>query len=85
MTCLRGVKNRYIGYANVSTKQLLSHLFTTYGRISGSDLRQNEASMMIPYDVNLPIEVLFDQIEDGLDFADAGNRPFTPEQVVMKG
>ena len=56
----RGLKNRYIGYANVSTKDLLAHLFTTYGRISGNDLRRNEAAMTVPYDVNLPIEVLFD-------------------------
>ena len=80
----RALKNRYIGYANVTTKELLAHLFTTYGRISGSDLRNNEASMNMPYDVNLPIEVLFDQIEDGLDLADAGSHPYTPEQIVIR-
>jgi hypothetical protein len=29
--------------------------------------------------------VLFDQIEDGLDFADAGSHPNTPELIVMTG
>ena len=81
----RAIKNRYIGYANVTTKQLLTHLITTYGKISGNDLRLNDAAMNTAYDVNLPIEVLFDQIEDGLDFADAGNHPKTPEQIVMTG
>ena len=81
----RALKNRYIGYANVSTKELLAHLFTTYGQINGGDLRKNEEVMNTPYDVNLPIEVLFDQIEDGMDYADAGNHPFTPAQIVMKG
>ena len=81
----RALKNRYIGYANVTTKALLAHLFTTYGTINGGDLRRNEAAMNTPYDVNLPIEVLFDQIEDGMDYADAGNHPFTPAQIVMKG
>ena len=60
----RALKNRYIGYANVSTKQLLTHLFKTYGKITGNDLRLNDQAMNRPYDVNLPIEVLFDQIED---------------------
>ena len=81
----RALKNRYIGYANVSTKELLAHLFVTYGKINGGDLRRNEAVMNTPFDVNLPIEVLFDQIEDGMDYADAGNHPFTPAQIVMKG
>ena len=35
------------------------------------------------YNVNLPIEVLFDQIEDGMDYTDAGNHPKTPAQKVM--
>ena len=81
----RALKNRYIGYANVSTKQILVHLFTTYRRISGNDLRRNEASMNMPYNVKLPIEVLFNQIEDVLDFVDAGSHPYTPAQIVMKG
>ncbi len=81
----RALKNRYIGYANVSTKELLAHLFKTYGQINGGDLRKNEEVMNTPYDVNLPIEVLFNQIEDGMDYADAGNHPFTPAQIVMKG
>ena len=81
----RALKNRFIGYANVTTKALLTHLFTTYGKISGNDLRLNTAKMNTPYDVNLPIEVLFDQVEDGMEYADAGMHPFTPQQIVMTG
>ena len=81
----RALKNRYIGYANVSTKQLLTHLFLTYGKISGTDLRLNDTKMNAAYDVNLPIECLFDQVEDGMEYADAGGNPKTPEQIVMTG
>ena len=81
----RALKNRYIGYANVTTKQLLAHLFTSYGNITSGDLRQNDVKMNMAYDVNMPIEVLFDQIEDGMDYAAAGNNPKTPEQIVMTG
>ena len=41
--------------------------------------------MTISYDVNMPIEVLFDQIEDGMEYADAGNNPKTPKQIFMTG
>ena len=73
------LKNRYIGYANVSTKELLNRLFSTYEKVTGNDLRVNDTRMNTPYDVNLPIEVLFDQVEDGMDYTDARNHPKTPE------
>ena len=62
----------------MSTKQLLTHLFTTNGKISGNDLRQNNKKMNTAYNVNLPIEV-----EDEMDYADADNHPKTPEQIIM--
>ena len=37
------------------------------------------------YDVNMSIKVLFDQIEDFVDYAAAGNSPKTPEQIFMTG
>ena len=41
--------------------------------------------MNTEYDVNLPIEVMFDQVEDEMDYVDASNHPNTPEQIVMTG
>ena len=38
-----------------------------------------------PYDPNQPIEVLIDQIEDEIDYADAGNAAFTPRKIVNTG
>ena len=81
----RDLKNRYIGYENVTTKQLLTHLFATYGKISGTDLCINNTRMNAAYDVNHSIETLFDQIEDGMDYTDAGTHPKKPEQIGMTG
>ena len=39
----------------------------------------NNTRMNAPYDFNLLIEVLFDQVKDGMDYADARNHPKTPE------
>ena len=65
-------------------KQLLTHLFATYEKI-GTDLRINNTRMNTAYDVNLPIEILFGQIKDRMDYADAYSHPKTPEQIVMIG
>ena len=79
---VRSLRNRHIGYANVTTLALLTHLYTVYAKINAADLEANTARMKEPYDVNLPIETFFDQIEDAVEFASAGNAPFTPVQVV---
>ena len=41
--------------------------------------------MNMAYNVNMPIKALFDQAEDGMDYAAAGNNPKTPKHIVMKG
>ena len=79
---VRSLRNRHIGYANVTTLALLTHLYTVYAKINTADLEANTARMKVPYDVNLPIETFFDQIEDAIEYASAGNAPFTPVQVV---
>ena len=79
---VRSLRNRHIGYANVTTLQLLTDLYTVYTKISAANLKNNTSRMKIPYDVNLPIETFFDQIEDAVEFASADNAPFIPVQVV---
>ena len=78
---VRSLRNKHIGYTNVTTLQLLTHLYIVYAKISAVDLEANTNRMKAPYDVNLLIKTFFDQIEDAVEFA-AGNSPFTPVQVV---
>lgn len=79
---IRSLQTKYLGYLNVSTRQILDHLYAQYARISSSDLQDNDVAFKTPYDANLPIETLFDQIENGVDYAAAGLSPYTPEQVT---
>ena len=79
---VRSLWNRHIGYANATTLQLLTHMYTVYARISATYLESNTSRIRIPYNINLPIETFFDQIEDAVEFASASNAPFTPVQVV---
>ena len=50
--------------------------------IKDPDLEANKVRMYSPYDVNFPIETLFDHIEEGVEYAAAGCSDFTNEQVV---
>jgi hypothetical protein len=79
---VRSLATKYIGYLNVTTRQILTHLYGQYARISAADLQDNDVSFKPAYDPNLPIETLFDQVENAVDFAAAGNTPYSPEQVV---
>jgi hypothetical protein len=51
---------------------MMAHLYTHYAKISPSDLTLNDAAMKKPYDPNLPIENLFEQINDAVEYAAAG-------------
>ena len=79
---LRTLSNRVTGFANVTTRQILVHLYRTYGRLSPADLIANDAKMKSPYDANQPIESFIDQIEDGVALADAAAAPYTSAQII---
>ena len=79
---VRTLRHRHVGYANVTTLQLLTHLYSVYANINPVDLQENDRRMKTPYDPNLPIEALFDQIEDAVEYAAAGKAPSSAAQVV---
>jgi hypothetical protein len=76
------LRHRLTGFAAISTRQLLDHLYLKYGRISAQDLEVNDKRLKAPYDVNQPIETLFDQISQAIDLADAAGAPYTPAQII---
>ena len=78
----RGLRNIHTGYSSVTTLTLLTHLYTSYGRITTMDLDTNDTQMRTPYDATQPIECLFEQIESGQEFAAAGNAPIPDTTLV---
>jgi hypothetical protein len=79
---VRSLKNATTGFANVSVWQMLSHLLTTYGRVTPNDLLLNDQRMRTPYSIDQPLEVLIGQIEDAVTYAVAGNQGYTNTQIV---
>ena len=54
----------------------------TYAAVAPFDMEANKQRVTVAYNPNQPIELLFGQIDDGITFADLGENPFTPVQVV---
>lgn len=74
--------NRITGLATISTLQLLTHLFTVYGKITANDIADNNKNLRKPYDPLQPIELLFRQIEEAVAYAIAANTPYTPPMII---
>jgi hypothetical protein len=72
----------YVGIGTRTPLEILAHLYANYANITPSDLEQNGIAMQQPCDVNQPIEVFFKQIEDAMEFAAAGQTPYSPEQIL---
>jgi hypothetical protein len=61
-----------VGFANTTSRDMLDHLFLSYGRITAVDIEQNFENMRKAWDPQQPVETLFKQIQDCVDFAEAG-------------
>ena len=79
---LRTKQHRHTGFSNSTTRQLIEHLLQSYGNITPTDLAKNDAMFRQAVDPNRPIETFYSQIEDAMDFADAGRIAYTAAQVV---
>jgi hypothetical protein len=66
------LNDNMVGYANISTKDMLDHLFETYGNITAIDLEINFEHMRRAWDPQQPVESLFKQIQDCADYSQAG-------------
>jgi hypothetical protein len=61
-----------VGFANISDRDMLDHLFTTYGNTTAFNLENNFEHMRRAWDPQQPVESLFKQIQDCADYSEAG-------------
>jgi hypothetical protein len=79
---LRSLRNRHVGYANHTIRDLITYLIDTYGLITPIDLKKNNDLLNTAWDPNTPFEYLVDQVEEAVEYADDGNQPFTAQQII---
>jgi hypothetical protein len=70
---------------NISERDMLDHLFETYGNITAVDLEINFEHMRRAWDPHQPVETLFTQIQDCADYSEAGGVPIGPSQQINVG
>ena len=79
---LRSQRNRHTGFAGTNARDLITYLIATYGLISPIDLKRNNDQLNEAWEPNTPFEQLIDQVEEAVDYADAGGQPYTTGQVI---
>jgi hypothetical protein len=66
------LNDNMVGFTNISARDMLDHLFTTYGTITAVDLEINFEHMRRAWDPQQPVESLFKQIQYCADYYEAG-------------
>ena len=79
---LRARRDWHVGFANITLRELLLYLFTTYGRLTPQDMMKNQRFLNTPWDPTAPLETLIDQIEKATEITDASNQPLSAKQVL---
>jgi hypothetical protein len=65
------LNNNMVGYADISARDMLDHLFETYGNITAVDLEIKFEHMRQAWDPQQAVESLFKQIQDCTDYSEA--------------
>jgi hypothetical protein len=60
------------GFANTTSRDMIGHLFLSCGSIRAVDIEQNFENMRTAWYPQQPVETLFKQIQDCVDFAESG-------------
>jgi hypothetical protein len=83
-TFTNALNDRTLGFANVTTFAILTHLTTTYGTITTDDLDRNMALLHRDWSPSEPIENLFEQICQCREFA-ADEDPISEAMALRAG
>jgi hypothetical protein len=79
------LNDNMVGYGNISARDMLDHLFDTYGNITAVDLEINVEHMRPAWDPQQPVETLCKQIQDCADYSEAGGVPIGHSQQINVG
>jgi hypothetical protein len=74
-----------VGYANISARDMLYHLFETYGNITAVDLEINFEHMRRAWYPQQPVESLFKQIQDCAYYSETGGVLISHPQQIKVG
>jgi hypothetical protein len=79
------LNDNMVGYANISARDMLDHLFRSYGNITVVDLEINFENMRRTWDPQQPVESLFKQIQYCADYSEGGGVIIGDPQQINVG
>ena len=80
---LQALLNTTTGRHTDSIRDLLAHLFTTYGRVTPQQVRQRELEVSnMHFDLSLPVDTVFNAVDAVADLAEHAGYPHTDMQCV---
>ena len=69
----KGQRQDYINYTKRTPVGIIQHLYNDHGTISPMDIEESEQKMKQEWSLLDPMVDRFEQIEEGVDFAEAAN------------
>jgi hypothetical protein len=82
---IEAIAHATLSFAQTTTLQILTHLWTTYGKINYVDLMDNVERMKAPWNPDDGIDALFAQLKQGREYAVAGADPITELTTMTFG
>ena len=80
---LRALLNRATGQYSTSIRDLMTHLFTTYGQLTPQQVKAKEAEIYsLHFDISQPVDIIFNAIEDLSALATHASSPMTDQQMI---
>ena len=80
---LRALLNRVTGQYSTDIRAVLMHLFATHGKITPQQVKAKEMSTFnMHYDISLPVDTVFNAIDDLADLAEHALSPMSPQQMI---
>jgi hypothetical protein len=77
------LNNDMVGFANTTAIDMLDHLFLSYRSITAVDLENNFKNLRKAWDPQQPVETLLKQIQDCVDYAEAGGVTISDAQKLQ--
>ena len=80
---LKSFRNEYSNTFTVDLQTILHYLFTTYGYITPEELQEQKDKLCAKtFDIQQPLIILFDELEELQNIAVAASNPYTDTQIV---
>jgi hypothetical protein len=80
---LRALLNRTTGQYASNLREVITHLFTTHGKITPQQIRAKENAIYnMAFDISQPVDTVFNAIDDLADLAEHANSSLSHQQMM---